>query len=138
MEYRKVYVFHVDDLTDITGLKRAGEILSVGLYQIVFKRLEEIGLAYDYFYEESKSILVVWGKDTKKSNILKEKYTLILKLKWLPLLGNSHRWLRGREEMGREKINVWLEVIEALAEDVEYVLSQLLLVYNVPYNRNGL
>ena len=40
--------------------------------------------------------------------------------------------------MGREKINVWLEVIEALAEDVEYVLSQLLLVYNVPYNRNGL
>ena len=59
MEYRKVYVFHVDDVTDITGLKRAGEILSVGLYQIVFKRLEEIGLAYGYFYEESKSILVV-------------------------------------------------------------------------------
>ena len=59
MEYRKVYVFHFDDLTEITGLKGAGKRFSVGLYQIVFKRLEEIGLAYGYFYEESKSILVV-------------------------------------------------------------------------------
>lgn len=77
----------------------AGSLESISSF---FKRLEDIGPAYGYFPEESKSILVVRGRDTEKANIFKEKYNCNFEIK------NGYRCLGGHIGDLEEK-TIWVE-----------------------------